>query len=125
MMLLQSQDKYTVADQPLPRLEISEDLIAANPEHHYFESQMKQSAARLQTERLSWLPDINLTYFRGTNKYEDSEVYLGWEVGLSVPLIFAGKAGTTKSAAIEKSIAEITYDEHEILVKAHYKGKKE
>jgi heavy metal efflux system protein len=112
-MLVQADDTIFIRYEKLSPLSIDEALVTANPEHRYLESLVIQSSAKLRTELNNLLPDLTLTYFTGTNKHEDAEIYNGWEVGISLPLFFAGHAGNIKAASIGRNIAEMSYMEHE------------
>ncbi len=61
--------------------------------------------ARLKAEKNKFLPDIDLTYFNGTNKYQNAKRYNGYMVGIGVPLFFADKRSKVNAGKISLQIA--------------------
>ncbi len=46
------------------------------------------------------LPDFSVNYFLGSNKFENSKYYHGFQVGVAVPLFFGSDRGRTQAAEI-------------------------
>jgi cobalt-zinc-cadmium resistance protein CzcA len=83
--LLQTDSSFTIRYQNMEELQIRDDMITNNPGKTYFNNLYNLANAQLSVERNNWLPDINLAYFNGTNKYENAQHYLGYQVGISIP----------------------------------------
>lgn len=62
--------------------------------------------AILQLERNKLLPDITIGYFNGTNKYEGTEHYHGFQVGIAVPVFYGGQKSKIAAQKISIDIAE-------------------
>ncbi|MBN1158261.1 MAG: CusA/CzcA family heavy metal efflux RND transporter [Bacteroidales bacterium] len=103
--------------ESLYEIPVRNDLIASNPGYSYIEGLRDLAAEQLKIERNSWLPDINLTYFYGTNHYDYAKNYLGYQVGLAVPVFFGAQAGKTKASRLGAEIAKIDVQNYDITVR--------
>ncbi len=57
----------------------------------------------IQVSKNKTLPDFSLNYFLGSNKYENSKYYHGFQVGVAVPLFFGSDRGRTQAAEISSN----------------------
>ncbi|HPI69414.1 MAG TPA: CusA/CzcA family heavy metal efflux RND transporter [Bacteroidales bacterium] len=97
--LMNFEEDFTVA----PEIELM------SHEEIYFESvpgvklirlQNEYSEALLKIERNRMLPDLSLNYFTGTNEYENSKYYNGFQVGLALPVFFGSQRSRIRSSRI-------------------------
>jgi cobalt-zinc-cadmium resistance protein CzcA len=98
--LLQSDEKTIIKnDKLIPNNAITESS-SKDLYNSYFETITKtyQSNAKLQKQH--YLPDINLEYFQGTNNGLSQSLY-GFQVGLSVPILFGGTKAKINVANLE------------------------
>lgn len=98
--LLQSDEKTIIKnDKLIPNNTITESS-SKDLYNSYFENITKtfQSNAKLQKQH--YLPDINLEYFQGTNNGLSQSLY-GFQVGLSVPILFGGTKAKINVANLE------------------------
>jgi heavy metal efflux system protein len=58
------------------------------------------------------LPDFSVNYFLGSNKFENSKYYHGFQVGVAVPLFFGSDKGRTQAARISEN-SQILISENE------------
>ena len=104
--LIQTDSIFSVPDQEMQILAI----VPQDPEKGLgmlMQEKLQQlSRNRLSLERNLLIPDINLEYFRGFNHGEESKIYPGFQVGLSVPLVFGAQNARIQAAKIEKDISE-------------------
>jgi cobalt-zinc-cadmium resistance protein CzcA len=65
---------------------------------------LQEAAQRVEKNRL--MPDLNLSYFNGTNRYPDARRYQGFEVGVGIPLFFSEQRARVKAGhfAIEAAV---------------------
>jgi cobalt-zinc-cadmium resistance protein CzcA len=76
------------------------DSLPVNAFYQLVLLQDKTSEAMLKIEKNKLLPDFSLNYFVGSNKYQNSKYYHGFEVELAMPLIFGGQQAQKKSSEI-------------------------
>lgn len=75
-------------------------LIDSVPDYHLLKLQNSYSKALLQIEKNSFLPDLSLNYYLGSNRFQNSKYYHGFEIGLSVPLLFGSQKAKVNAAKI-------------------------
>jgi cobalt-zinc-cadmium resistance protein CzcA len=66
----------------------------------YFETITKNYQANIKLQKQHYLPDINLEYFQGKNNGLSQSLY-GFQVGLSVPILFSGIKAKHQVAKLE------------------------
>jgi cobalt-zinc-cadmium resistance protein CzcA len=116
--LLQLDTNIAVPFQPLTQINIVSDTgnqITAELMKHF----VNRENAKLRVEKNRLLPDINLTYFNGTNSQVDAEHYHGYLVGLGIPLFFGESRSRIKAGKISLQIA--MEQQEDILIKQQNK----
>ncbi len=88
--------------------------IESNPAVQLLKLQNASGEAALKIEKNKMLPDFSLHYFTGTNSYEDSRYYNGFQVGLEVPLFFGSQKSRIKSSKISLNVQQLL-TEYEIM----------
>lgn len=106
--LMNYETDFTVSDSMviLPSLVISNDSM---PVFQSLWLQNKYAEALIQIEKRTMLPDFNLNYFLGTNKYANSKNYQGFQFGVSMPLFFGSQKAKIKAA-------QISFDAQNLIV---------
>jgi cobalt-zinc-cadmium resistance protein CzcA len=66
--------------------------------------------ALLKIEKNKMLPDFSVNYFTGTNQYENSRNYNGFQLGVAVPLFFGSQKSKIKSSGISLNAQEMLTD---------------
>lgn len=90
--------------------EISVDIFAtSNPYQLMFEQNIAIKKAELSWNKNTLLPNINLGYYNGTNKFANSKNYQGYTIGLGIPIFFAEQRSRIKSSKIGVEIEEERY----------------
>jgi len=93
------------------------DTLAQYPAYRLLLLNNKFSEASLRIEKNKLLPDFSLNYFVGTNHQPNSKYYHGFEVGLSMPLIFAGQQAQAKSTEIALNAQQLITQNQIALLK--------
>jgi len=88
---------FTIPDETVQALALEADSLEADPGFHYLQNAALKQQAELKVERNLLLPEVTLGYFNGTNRYEGSEFYQGFEVGVGVPLFFSEQRAKVKA----------------------------
>ena len=124
-LLMNYSDEFTVSTMP-EVLPLPPDSLPANAYYQLLLLQDKTSEAQLKIEKNKLLPDFSLNYFVGTNNYQNSKYYHGFEVGLAMPLIFGGQQAQKKSSEIALNAQQLlTQNEVARLKNRWYELKKE
>ena len=82
------------------------DQIAVNgistnsPYQLMFEQNIAIKQAELSLNKNALLPNINLGYYNGSNKFANAKNYHGYTVGLGIPIFFGEKRSKIKSGKI-------------------------
>jgi cobalt-zinc-cadmium resistance protein CzcA len=103
--LVQSDEKLGIESteiKPLINLNntSSKDLYTS-----YLESVTKKYKSNESLQKQNWLPNLNLEYFQGKNSGLSQSLY-GFQVGLSVPILFNGNIAKSKVAKLESQAWE-------------------
>ncbi len=106
---LQTDSSYLFPETELPKLEINFSDTANNPGLAYYKRALNAAEYEISLQKQNFLPDINLGFFVGTNNAANAKKYYGFDVGVSVPLLFFGQASQVKYANLQKRITEENY----------------
>ena len=71
----------------------------------------------IQVSKNKTLPDFSLNYFLGSNKFENSKYYHGFQVGVAVPLFFGSDRGRTQAAEIQSNSQFLISENEMYLIK--------
>jgi cobalt-zinc-cadmium resistance protein CzcA len=98
--LLQSDESIVVKNnkmQPLNKIETAESKSIYEA---YLKSVTENYESQIKLQKQYWLPDLNMEYFQGSNKGMSQSLY-GFQLGISVPILFSGQLSKTKVAKFE------------------------
>ena len=98
-------DDIIVQDEPLRKLSMQNVSLQNDAGLDYFEQSKSYYEARLHQEKQSLWPDLNLEYFQGTNDGLNKN-FIGYQLGLKIPLLFAGNSSKIKASKIAQDIVE-------------------
>jgi cobalt-zinc-cadmium resistance protein CzcA len=88
---------------------VSEEIeLESTPGVRLLRLQNEYSKALLRIEKNKILPDFSVSFFSGTNEYENSKYYNGFQIGLAVPIFFGGQKSKIKSS-------RLSLDAHQLL----------
>jgi cobalt-zinc-cadmium resistance protein CzcA len=103
-LLLQTDEDFLVADQPLEPFMVAPSSIQAGLK--VYDERLRYEQAMLGVERNRLLPNISIELFNGTNRYENARNYWGWQVGIAVPLFFGEQKSKIQARKYGVEIAE-------------------
>ena len=66
----------------------------------YYQKIEEGYQSKLALQKQNWLPNLNFEYFQGRNAGISKSLY-GFQVGVSIPIIFSGNIAKTKVAQLE------------------------
>ncbi|MBO3099067.1 CusA/CzcA family heavy metal efflux RND transporter [Gelidibacter pelagius] len=101
-----------VADEPLRRLSIRSESINENVGMLYFEQSKSFYDAKLRQENQSLMPDISVEYLHGVNDGLSKD-FVGYQLGLKIPLLFGGNSSKIKASKIAQEIVDERQQDYE------------
>ncbi|NLJ43003.1 MAG: CusA/CzcA family heavy metal efflux RND transporter [Bacteroidales bacterium] len=107
--LMNSQEDFFIAGEAEILVPEEKD-IDSYPGVRLLKLQNSYSEALLRIERNKMLPDFSLSYFTGTNDYENSKNYNGFQVGVAVPIFFGSQKSRIKSSRISLDARQMLTD---------------
>ncbi len=97
---IQSDEKILIKSNQIIPIEFSTEDSSKSTYTHYLESVRKNYKSQITLQKQNWLPDLNLEYFRGSNKGL-SQSLNGFQVGIALPILYSGNVTKTKVAKLE------------------------
>jgi cobalt-zinc-cadmium resistance protein CzcA len=116
--LLQAGNRYTSTEESLQKV-IPEDRLEleTHPGIQYFNSLQEFNQAQLAVSRNKMLPGIYGQYFRQTVNGESG--FMGYQLGLNLPIWFIPQTSRIQAAKIEKDIALNRHHDYRMRLQAH------
>jgi cobalt-zinc-cadmium resistance protein CzcA len=71
-----------------------------NPEYKMLTIRQKYNENMVEFEKKKFLPDIDLSYFVGTNNKENSKYYHGFQAGFGIPLFFGSQKAKIEASKV-------------------------
>lgn len=103
--LVQSDEKIVVESSEIKPLINLKNTSSKELYTSYLESFTKKYKSNESLQKQNWLPNLNLEYFQGKNTGISQSLY-GFQVGLSVPILFNGNIAKSKVAKLESQAWE-------------------
>lgn len=97
--LMNYQEDFEVSDKA-EILVLEEKDIESYPGIKLLKLQNDYTEALLRIEKTRILPDFSLNYFSGTNEFENSGRFNGFQVGVAIPVFFNSQKSKIKSSRI-------------------------
>ncbi len=95
------------------------DSLNQSPELNYFSSMIDVSMAEWKAEKAVFLPKFDVGYVK--QAIDGNSGYHGWQVGVSMPLLFFSQSGKTKASKINYQIASKQYELKQVQVNTEYR----
>lgn len=118
-VLIQSDEKIEVHKDQLELLFMDATTDAKALQVQQMEAISKTYASQLKLENQSWLPDLNVEFFTGTNKGLGHSLN-GFQIGVAIPLFFSGNVSKRKVAKFEKQSWENLRQERELRMNSFF-----
>ncbi len=115
---LQADSVYTIPETELQKLVLELPEVKNNPGLNYYKNLLNSSENAVSLEKQNLLPDINLGLFQSSNNGVNAKTYYGFDIGVSIPILFFGQNSKIESAQIQMQIVEQNYKNYEIKLKA-------
>jgi len=95
--IVQFDSAFTIRYEEPHILLVEPDSVGTDPGLHYLQNTGLKQQAELRVEKNLLLPEITLSYYNGTNRYEGAANYQGFEVGVGLPLFFSEQRAKVKA----------------------------
>ena len=123
-MWFASDTLFTAEDVPEQKLEevklLLHDPIKNHPLLQFYNEKVLLANEKYRLAKTEFLPKFSLLY--GNQKIGNQKGFYKYEIGLSIPLVFAAQSGRTKSANINRSIAKENYLRKTMEVQSQYRS---
>lgn len=120
---IQSDEKVLIKSNQIKPIEFSTEDLSKSIYTHYLESVSKNYKSQITLQKQNWLPDLNLEYFRGSNKGL-SQSLNGFQVGIALPILYSGNVSKTKVAKLELESWETQMQNENQKITAFVESKK-
>jgi len=114
-------DKFSIVESEpdnKPILSIPKEL-PDNPQLNYHAANIDLAHARWKREKASLLPKFNMEY--KLQSIDGVSGYKGWQIGISVPLLFFSQSGKTKASRLDYEIKNKEFAQKKIEITNAYK----
>lgn len=117
---LQSDSSYIVNDEMFERIALTPLDTAGHPALKYFADAKNLSDRELFLERQKLLPDLNVSVFQGTNNGAGTQSYLGFQVGVAIPIWYGAQKSKINASKTEASILTSESENYKIQLTSKY-----
>ncbi len=120
---IQSDEKVLIKSNQIKPIDFSTEDLSKLIYTHYLESVSENYKSQITLQKQNWLPDLNLEYFRGSNKGL-SQSLNGFLVGIALPILYSGNVSKTKVAKLELESWETQMQNENQKITAFVESKK-
>ncbi|MGO4821747.1 MULTISPECIES: CusA/CzcA family heavy metal efflux RND transporter [unclassified Flavobacterium] len=121
--LIQSDENIVVKSIEIAPLLNSTNESVKSSYSDYLERITDNYKSQVNLQKQSWLPDVHLDYFRGSNKGLSKSLN-GFQVGLGLPILFSGNVSKAKVAQLELQSWEQQKQNEELKMDSYLVQKK-
>jgi cobalt-zinc-cadmium resistance protein CzcA len=104
--------------QPLPAIK---EIPNALPAFELLQNEVEFSNSLVRVEKNKMLPDFSINYFLGSNQYQNSETYHGFQVGVALPLFFGSSKASVNAAEISADAKQLSMENQINLINSQLK----
>jgi len=91
--------RYSVTEEPL-LIQYTEKPVETIPEIMWLKKLEAQRYVGVEMEKKQLLPDFSISYFAGSNFFNNAKLYHGFEAGISVPLFTKPQKSKIKASEL-------------------------
>lgn len=119
---LQSDTAYRVNDKNFERIKLKLLDTISHPGINYYEDALSLSSQQLKLEQQKLLPDLNASFFQGSNNGDGVQTYSGFQLGVAIPLWFGNQKSKIAAAKTGVSILESEQNNYKIQLTSSYQA---
>ncbi len=114
---LQSKRTFVLPPMELTRLNLTSG-DSGRSGLNYYRQMLRVADLSVSLKRQNFLPDLHLGLFVGTNNGPNAKKYYGFNVGVSLPLLFFQQRSELQQAKVQRQIVQERYREYAAKRKA-------
>ncbi|WP_420318844.1 CusA/CzcA family heavy metal efflux RND transporter [Ekhidna sp.] len=116
---LQYESSVVVANDTLSKVPVKVTELTNHPGILKSESSIELSKSNLSLQKSQLLPGLQLEYFQGNDGSMNAQTYRGFQVGLSIPILFPGEKAKISASRIawEQSMLDAEDYEYQLHAK--------
>ncbi|MEZ5022122.1 MAG: TolC family protein [Chitinophagales bacterium] len=119
---LQTDSSYSVSEDNLDQLSLTPLDTISHPSLAYFDKKMALANQMQVLEKRKLLPDFNFSLFQGLNGGMGDKSYMGFQVGIEVPLWSGAQKSKVAAAKSTGTIIKSEIDNYETQLISNYKA---
>ncbi len=101
LLLGKNDTYYAIAENELKVLDFNPENFEGTAYLDLVEKQKEIAQSKHKLEKNKLLPDFNVELFQGKPDFSSNESYLGFQVGISIPLFFGAQKAKIKKAKLQ------------------------
>ncbi len=117
---LQSDTAFALSEKQFERMMPTPLDTVSHPSLAYYAHSLELSEQMTVLEKQKMLPDLNASVFRGTNNGEGVTTFIGFQVGVAVPLWFGAHKSRIASAKIGAIVMDAERSNFKIQLLSSY-----
>lgn len=117
--IVQAPDSFEIETEKLKALQPQINSLDENITNQYFDNKTMVLQRKNTLAKQELLPDISVNYFQGKNSGLNESLY-GYQVGLKVPLLFAGQKAKIKASKVAFQSTEQEAIDYQFRLKSKY-----
>jgi cobalt-zinc-cadmium resistance protein CzcA len=117
---LQSDSSYVVSDKTLKRITLTPLDTTMHPALNYYSDAINLSEQEVALEKQKLMPDLNVSVFQGTNNGTGTQSYLGFQVGVGIPLWFGAQKSRINASKTGASIMASASENYKMQLASKY-----
>lgn len=117
---LQSDSTYNIGVEQIERLPLVKLDTLFHPFSKYYTDLINLVERQATFEKQKLLPDLNFSLFRGSNNGIGTKSYLGFQIGMALPICYGHQLAKIKAAITEISIVEAESKNYKIQLISNY-----
>ncbi|MGE0078271.1 MAG: CusA/CzcA family heavy metal efflux RND transporter [Bacteroidales bacterium] len=110
---LMGYDSTFSVSKEISILDSSYNAVESTPYFGLLKTFDELNNAQIKIEKNKLLPDFYINYFIGTNSFENSKYYHGFEAGIAIPLFFNSQKAKIQASKISRDAQKLS-NEYEI-----------
>ncbi len=126
-------DSTFIVSSGVITIPLSAKDLQTSPSYIWLKIQESLALANISIEKNNLMPDLSFNYFVGTNPFENSKIYHGFEIGVSIPLFYgpqkskinASKLALESTRMFNEYELELLRLKHKELLNTHLKLKEQ
>lgn len=119
---MQTDEDFIINDKMIQVISLDSFSLDKNPDIQLAQARVNTMKTSLSVEKQSFLPDLNLNYFYGFNRFDNARGYHGFQVGVGIPLFYGQQSAKVKAASVAVKMSDMQLQSDLILLQTKYQN---